>query len=122
MLFRSITMTPAEITQEESVEKRTGNRVLVKAKALNLGREEGSSERTERKQPVRGAGAGGAPGEHGVREPSHQGASRAAPGKSGLHERGEGARVIVLESWEGTRSVLGKGKSVCIVALKRCPA
>ena len=28
-----------------------------------------------------------------------QGASRAAPGKSGLHERGEGERVIVLESW-----------------------
>ena len=33
-----------------------------------------------------------------------QGASRAAPGKSGLHERGEGERVIVLESWEGTRA------------------
>ena len=30
---------------------------------------------------------------------SSQGASRAAPGKSGLHERGEGERVIVLESW-----------------------
>ena len=30
-----------------------------------------------------------------------QGASRAAPGKSGLHERGKGERVIVLESWEG---------------------
>ena len=28
----------------------------------------------------------------------------AAPGKSGLHERGEGERVIVLESWEGTRA------------------
>ena len=69
-------MTPAEITQEESVEKRTGNRVLVKAKALNLGREEGSSERTERKQPVPGEGAGGALGEHGVREPSQEGVSR----------------------------------------------
>ena len=34
----------------------------------------------------------------------YQGASRAAPGKSGLHERGEGERVIVLESWEGTRA------------------
>ena len=33
-----------------------------------------------------------------------QGASRAAPGKSGLHERGEVERVIVLESWEGTRA------------------
>ena len=33
-----------------------------------------------------------------------QGASRAAPGKSGLHERGKGERVIVLESWEGTRA------------------
>ena len=27
-----------------------------------------------------------------------QGASRAAPGKSGLHARGEGERVIALES------------------------
>ena len=26
-----------------------------------------------------------------------------APGKSGLHARGEGKRVIALESWEGTR-------------------
>ena len=26
-----------------------------------------------------------------------------APGKSGLHARGEGERVIALESWEGTR-------------------
>ena len=33
-----------------------------------------------------------------------QGASRAAPGRSGLHERGEGERLIVLESWEGTRA------------------
>ena len=30
-----------------------------------------------------------------------QGASRAAPGKSCLHARGEKERVIVLESWEG---------------------
>ena len=33
-----------------------------------------------------------------------QGASRAAPGKSGLHARSEGERVIALESWEGTRA------------------
>ena len=32
-----------------------------------------------------------------------QGATRAARGKSGLHERGEGERVIVLESWEGCK-------------------
>ena len=31
-----------------------------------------------------------------------QGASRAAPGKSGLHARGEGERVLALESREGT--------------------
>ena len=30
-----------------------------------------------------------------------QGASRAAPGKSGLHARGEGERVLALESREG---------------------
>ena len=28
-----------------------------------------------------------------------QGASRVAPGKSGLHVRGEGERVIALEPW-----------------------
>ena len=28
-----------------------------------------------------------------------QGASRATPGKSGLHARGEGERVMALESW-----------------------
>ena len=33
-----------------------------------------------------------------------QGASRAAPGKLGLHARSEGERVIALESWEGTRA------------------
>ena len=32
-----------------------------------------------------------------------QGASRAVPGKSGRHARGEKERVIALESWEGTR-------------------
>ena len=32
-----------------------------------------------------------------------QGASRAAPGTSGLHARGEGERVMALESREGTR-------------------
>ena len=36
--------------------------------------------------------------------PGSQGASRAAPGKSGLHARGEGERVMALESWEGTRA------------------
>ena len=30
-----------------------------------------------------------------------QGASRAVPGKSGLHARGEGERVMALESWDG---------------------
>ena len=30
------------------------------------------------------------------------GASRAAPGKSGLHARGEGERVLALESREGS--------------------
>ena len=39
-----------------------------------------------------------------------QGASRAAPGKSGLHERGEGERVIVLESCR-PRTGEGKGGS-----------
>ena len=33
-----------------------------------------------------------------------QGASCVAPGKSGLLARGEGERVIALESWEGTRA------------------
>ena len=33
-----------------------------------------------------------------------QGASRAAPGKSGLRARGEGERVMALESREGTRA------------------
>ena len=33
-----------------------------------------------------------------------QGASRAVPGKSCLHAYGEKERVIVLESWEGTRA------------------
>ena len=33
-----------------------------------------------------------------------QGATRAAPGKSCLHARVEKERVIVLESWEGTRA------------------
>ena len=33
-----------------------------------------------------------------------QGASRAAPGKSGFLARGEGERVMALESWEGTRA------------------
>ena len=28
-----------------------------------------------------------------------QGASRVAPGKSGLHVRGEGERIIALELW-----------------------
>ena len=33
-----------------------------------------------------------------------QGASRAAPGKSGLHAHGEGELVLTLESWEMARS------------------
>ena len=33
--------------------------------------------------------------------PFHQGASRAAPEKSGLHACGQADRVIALESWEG---------------------
>ena len=33
-----------------------------------------------------------------------QGASRVAPGKSGLHARGEGECVMALESREGTRA------------------
>ena len=33
-----------------------------------------------------------------------QGASRAAPGKSGMHACGEGERVVALESREGTRA------------------
>ena len=33
-----------------------------------------------------------------------QGASRVAPGKSGIHARGEGERVMALESREGTRA------------------
>ena len=36
-----------------------------------------------------------------------QGASRAAPGKSGLHAHGEGELVITLESWEAARSSRG---------------
>ena len=31
--------------------------------------------------------------------PGSQGASRVKPGKSGLHARGEGERIIALESW-----------------------
>ena len=34
-----------------------------------------------------------------------QGASRAVPGKSGLRARGEGERVMALESREGTRAM-----------------
>ena len=36
-----------------------------------------------------------------------QGASRAAPGKSGLYAHGEGELVITLESWEAARSSRG---------------
>ena len=35
---------------------------------------------------------------HEVRQEA-QGASRVAPGKSGLHVRGEGERIIALELW-----------------------
>ena len=34
-----------------------------------------------------------------------QGASHAAPGKSGLHAHGEGQRVMALESRDGTRAL-----------------
>ena len=42
---------------------------------------------------------------------SKSGKARAAPGKSGLHARGEGERVLALESREGTRalSCIGEG-------------
>ena len=40
---------------------------------------------------------------HEVRREA-QGASHAAPGKSGLHARGKGERVLALESWYGTRA------------------
>ena len=36
-----------------------------------------------------------------------QGASRAAPGKSGLHARGEGERVLALESREPLSGLKG---------------
>ena len=36
-----------------------------------------------------------------------QGASRAVPGKSGLCARGEGERVMALQSWERTRASRG---------------
>ena len=44
-----------------------------------------------------------------------QGASRAAPGKSGLHAHGEGDLIITLESWEAARSsrVVEEGLSRC---------
>ena len=35
---------------------------------------------------------------------THSSTTRAAPGKSGLHARGEGERVLALESREGTRA------------------
>ena len=35
---------------------------------------------------------------HEVRQGA-QGASRVVPGKSGLHGRGEGERIIALEAW-----------------------
>ena len=40
---------------------------------------------------------------HKVRRRAQE-ASRAAPGKSGLHARSEGERVLALESREGTRA------------------
>ena len=36
-----------------------------------------------------------------------QGASHVALGKSGLHARGEGERVMALQSWERTRASRG---------------
>ena len=41
-----------------------------------------------------------------------QGASRAAPGKSGLHARGKGERVLALESREGFKLVLEKAEEL----------
>ena len=55
---------------------------------------------------------GQGPGEESLGGVSHevrrgaQGASRVAPGKSGLHARGEAERVLALESREGTRDIL----------------
>ena len=54
--------------------------------------------------------------EHAIAElrPVHGGGSapsccaRAAPGKSGLHARGEGERVLALESREGTHGTAGE--------------
>ena len=40
---------------------------------------------------------------HEVRREA-QGASRVAPGKSGLHVRGEGVRVISIEPWKQIRA------------------
>ena len=49
-------------------------------------------------------GGRAAAADHGRALAGAQGASRAAPGKSGLHARGEGERVLALESREGTRA------------------
>ena len=43
-------------------------------------------------------------GNTGAARRGSQGASRVAPGKSGLHARGEAERVLALESREGTRA------------------
>ena len=42
---------------------------------------------------------------HGVAKSRTRLSSRAAPGKSGLRARGEGERVMALESREGTRAM-----------------
>ena len=44
-----------------------------------------------------------------IQEQFYQGSSCAAPGKSGLHARGEGQRIMALESREGTRASRGSG-------------
>ena len=55
-----------------------------------------------------------------------QGASRPAPGKSGLHARGEGERVLALESREGTRASRpveeGLSRSISGCAVYTAPA
>ena len=53
-----------------------------------------------------------------------QGDSRAAPGKSCLHARVEKERVIVLESWEGTRASrrIEEGLSMSFSGCSRKPS
>ena len=56
---------------------------------------------------------------------NYQGASRAAPGKSGHHARGEGERVLALESREGAsfveKTILSPLNCICTFAEISCP-